>query len=83
MDSLTFYVPKILHHGLRASRYFSWRTDSIAIQSDTHRSFQLNFEETHKRLAEEIREVYKTTVPGVTSSEQQKKVDQLYVLILS
>ncbi|KAK2628908.1 hypothetical protein QTJ16_002011 [Diplocarpon rosae] len=71
------HVPKILHHGLRSSRFYVSSSDSISISCDTARNQTSNAEETHTRLYEEIIQIYKRRVPGVTSPEQKKKVEQL------
>ncbi|TVY24654.1 hypothetical protein LHYA1_G006882 [Lachnellula hyalina] len=76
-DTLTRYVPKVLHEELRGSRYFARRSNTISIQCATHRNKTKNTSETHKRLFEELSRLYKKTVPGTTDPEQKKKVDDL------
>jgi len=75
-DLLT-HVPKVLHQGLKDSRYYVASSQSIKIQCDTHRGQTENEAETHKRLGEEISKVYAQRVPGVTNPETKKRVEQL------
>lgn len=77
MKTLQAHVPKALHPGLRGSNYYVMSSDSIRIDSDIYRSQSENKEETHQRLNEMIRSVYRSIVPGVTSEKQKMKVDVL------
>lgn len=77
MSSLRLYVPKILVPELRSSSYYVASSDSISIQCDTHRDQSSNMEETHARLYEEVQRIFKHRVPGETSAEQRKKVEEL------
>jgi peptidyl-tRNA hydrolase ICT1 len=77
MASLKSHVPKILHPELRGSRYYVSSSDSILIQSDAQRSQSDNKDDTRRKFNEELRQIYKNTVPGVTSPEQKSKVEQL------
>ncbi|PSS08971.1 hypothetical protein M430DRAFT_37115 [Amorphotheca resinae ATCC 22711] len=77
ISSLQRYVPKVLISELRSCRYYVPSSDSISIQSDTSRSQTDNTEDTHRKLMEEIKQIYKKSVPGVTSPEQKERVDQL------
>lgn len=70
-------MPKVLHSGLRSSSYYVASSDTISIKCDTHRSQTKNKEETHDRLLGEVERIYKKTVPGTTSPEQKKKVEDL------
>ncbi|TVY49247.1 hypothetical protein LOCC1_G000825 [Lachnellula occidentalis] len=76
-DALTRYVPKVLHEGLRGSRYFARKSNAMSIQCDSHRSKHKNTRETHERLFQELTRLYKERVPGTTDPEQKKKVDEL------
>ncbi len=79
VDSLKRHIPRALQPEIRSSRYYVSSSDTISIQCDVHRSQSDNKDETHRRLYEEIRQIYKSVVPGVTSAEQKKKVENLYV----
>jgi peptidyl-tRNA hydrolase ICT1 len=52
-------------------------SDSITIQCDSSRSQPENTEETHRKLAEEIKRIYKKRVPGITTPEQKARIEQL------
>lgn len=77
MKSLESLVPKVIHRGLLRSSYYVASSHSILIQCDSNRSQTDNKEETHGRLYEEIKRIYKASVPGITSAEQKKRVEQL------
>jgi len=75
--SLERHVPSVILSELQNSSYFVSSSKSISIQCDSHRSQSDNEAETHTRLHNEIKRIYKAKVPGVTSPEQAKKVEQL------
>ena len=77
VDSVKLHVPRFLYQKLRSSRYYVSSSDSFSIQCGVHRNRSENKDETHRRLNEEIRQIYKSTVPGVTSPEQKQKVEHL------
>ncbi|KAI9052401.1 hypothetical protein LZ554_003749 [Drepanopeziza brunnea f. sp. 'monogermtubi'] len=77
LHALQLHVPKVLHQGLRSSRFYVPSSDSISIHCDTARNQTSNEEETHARLYEEITQIYKKRVPGITPPEQKRKVEQL------
>lgn len=77
MSALEYHIPKILVPELRSCRYYVKSSDSIQIQCDAHRNRTENKNETHLRLNDEIKRIYSKRVPGVTSSEQQAKVEKL------
>ena len=77
MASLKIHIPKILYSELRASRYYVSSSNSILIHSDKTRSQSDNRDDTYRKLNDEIRQLYKKRVPGVTSPEQKSKVEQL------
>ncbi|TVY86745.1 Peptidyl tRNA hydrolase 4 [Lachnellula willkommii] len=76
-DTLTRYVPKVLHEGLRNSRYYARRSNAMSIQCDSQRSKHKNTRETWKRLSDEITRVYKERVPGAPDPEQKRRVEEL------
>jgi hypothetical protein len=71
------HVPKVLHQGLRDSRYYVHSSDSIKMQCDSSRSQSDNRAENHQKLFDEITRIYKQRVPGITPPEQMKKIEQL------
>ena len=77
MDSLQKYIPQILIPALRDSRFYARKSDCIHISSDSQREQNRNKEDCHRKLFEEVKEIYSNIIPGVTSSEQKDKVDKL------
>lgn len=77
MKDLDAILPPIISRGLRRGTHYVKNTDSIQIQCDSHRNRTDNQEETHRRLNEEISLLYKVSVPGKTSIEQQQRVKHL------
>jgi peptidyl-tRNA hydrolase ICT1 len=77
MSALEKHVPKLLVSELQSCRYYVKSSDSIQIQCDAHRNRKQNRDETLIRLNDEIKKIYDKRVPGVTSAEQQAKVDKL------
>ncbi|ESZ95454.1 hypothetical protein SBOR_4195 [Sclerotinia borealis F-4128] len=77
MKTLEGLLPSIISKGLRRGTHFVKSTEVIQIQCDSSRKRTENQEETHRRFQEEIKQIYKTTVPGKTSIEQQQRVKNL------
>lgn len=77
MKKLDAILPLIISKGLRRGTYYVKNTDAIQIQCDSSRNRTDNKEETHRRLNEEIKRIYRTTVPGKASVEQQQRVKHL------
>lgn len=77
LQSLLPYLPKVLHREIQNSRYYVASSNSLRIDSDTHRNQTKNKEDTHERLFEEIKKLYAKTVPGVTAPETRKKIEAL------
>ncbi|TGO14749.1 hypothetical protein BTUL_0049g00590 [Botrytis tulipae] len=77
MKKLDAILPLIISKGLRRGTYYVKNTDAIQIQCDSSRNRTDNKEETHRRLNEEIKRIYRTTVPGKASIEQQQRVKHL------
>jgi len=71
------YVPKALHTDIRNSRYYVASSNSLIIQCDTNRSQAENENETHGRLFDEIKQIYKKRIPGITTPETKKRIEQL------
>lgn len=77
ISALKKHVPKLLISELLSCRYYVKSSDAIQIQCDAHRNRTQNKDETLIRLNDEIKKIYRETVPGITSAEQQAKVDKL------
>jgi peptidyl-tRNA hydrolase ICT1 len=70
-------LPKLMHPGLRESKYYSKRHDCLSIQAQTQRSRSANADENHQKLFEELEELYRKTVPGESSPDKAKKYEAL------
>jgi peptidyl-tRNA hydrolase ICT1 len=79
VTQLMSILPKMLHSGLRASKYYAERNDCISLQAQTSRSRTANAEENHQKLFEEIQRLYDERVPSETSPEKRQKYAQLCV----
>ncbi len=62
---------------MRASRFCNVREDSLALQAQTERSRTANLAENRIKLANELRRIYKETIPGETSKETVEKHEVL------
>ena len=78
-SALATHMPKALHQSLKTSRYYVSSSDSISIQCDSHRGQTENEEENYRRLHDEISQIYKRSIPGVTSQEKKQKHEELWV----
>lgn len=76
-SALATHMPKALHQSLKNSRYYVSSSDSISIQCDSHRGQTENEEENYRRLHDEISQIYKRSVPGVTTQEKKQKHEAL------
>jgi peptidyl-tRNA hydrolase ICT1 len=70
-------LPKLLHTGIRESKYYSRRNDCLTIQAQTQRSRSANADENRQKLFEELEDLYRRTVPGETRPEKAKKYEAL------
>lgn len=70
-------VPPILHPGLRQSRYFTSKSQSLVITSEESRNQHDNQEKCKVKLHDLIREVGRESVPGETSVETRQRVQRL------
>ncbi|KAL2176649.1 uncharacterized protein P884DRAFT_31763 [Thermothelomyces heterothallicus CBS 202.75] len=77
VPQLLGFLPKLLHAGVRESKYYSRRSDCLTIQAQTHRSRSANADENRRKLFEELQELYRKTVPGESSPETAKKYEAL------
>ncbi len=72
----------MLHAGIRESKYYSQRNDSLSIQAQTQRSRSANTDENHQKMFDELMDLYRRTVPGETSPEKAKKHEALLVVFV-
>lgn len=77
VPQLLSFLPKLLHAGIRESKYYSKRSDCITIQAQTQRSRSANADENRQKLFEELQSLYGRTVPGESSNEKAKKYEAL------
>jgi peptidyl-tRNA hydrolase ICT1 len=66
-------LPKLLHAGVRESKYYSRRSDCLTIQAETQRSRNANTDENREKLFKELEQLYRKTVPGESSPDKAKK----------
>ncbi|KAF4822230.1 hypothetical protein CGCTS75_v010850 [Colletotrichum tropicale] len=66
-------LPKLLHRGIRESKYYTARSDSLTFQAQEHRQRTANSDENQQKLINEVQRIYRETVPGETSNEKKKK----------
>jgi peptidyl-tRNA hydrolase ICT1 len=77
VPQLLSILPKLLHAGIRESKYYSRRNDCLTIQAQTQRSRSANADENRQKLFEELEDLYRRTVPGETRPEKAKKYEVL------
>lgn len=77
MDSITPYVPKVLHSRLRESRFYVASSDSLQMSAQTSRSQRENKDECHEKLHELLRDLSKKFIPGETLEVQKQKIERL------
>ena len=73
LNSLLPSLPKLLHASLRASKYYTSRTDSLSFQAQESRSRADNADDNRAKLTEEVLRVYEALVPGETRPDKAKK----------
>lgn len=77
VSKLFAVLPKIMHSGIRSSKYYSQRNDSLMFQAQTQRSRTANADENRQKLFDELRSLYDRTVPGETSVDKTRKYEAL------
>ena len=70
-------IPKLLHTGIKGSRYYAANSESLVIQSDDNRNRMDNVQECYKKLHAMIVAAAKATVRGETSPEKAERVKNL------
>lgn len=70
-------VPKVMHQSLLSSRYHAAKSNGIVIQADDSRKQNDNVNACFRKLHELIMQAGRDTVPGETTPEQSKRVEQL------
>lgn len=66
-------LPKALHSGVRGSRYYVQRSNSISISSQDERSRDMNMATNRQKLWQEIQRIYTETVPGEADEASKEK----------
>jgi peptidyl-tRNA hydrolase ICT1 len=79
LDALLKLVPSALHSEIRSSRYTAPRSNAIIIQADNNRKQTDNAHSCYVRLHQMIIEAGRNAVPGETTPEQAKHVQDLCV----
>ncbi|KAK4611994.1 hypothetical protein CLAFUW4_12665 [Fulvia fulva] len=75
--SLLNILPKVLHSSILTSRYHAAKSNDLVIQSDDSRKQNDNVTGCFRKLHELIVQAGRDAVPGETSVEQTKRVEQL------
>ena len=68
-----------MHSEIRSSRYLAERSSNLIIQADDSRKQNDNAHSCYVRLHQLIVEAGRKAIPGETSTEQAKRVKNLYV----
>lgn len=76
-SSLLPRIPKLLHQSIVNSRYHAAKSNEIVIQADDSRKQNDNVNACFRKLNELIQQAGRDNVPGETSQEQIKRVEQL------
>ena len=77
LERLLPLVPALLHHGIRSSRYFIEKTNSLLIEADNNRKQMANKDACYTKLFQLVADIGKQTIPGETSEEQKGRVKKL------
>ncbi|EEY17477.1 conserved hypothetical protein [Verticillium alfalfae VaMs.102] len=62
---------------IRASKYYTSRSDSLSFQAQTHRHRDANTDENLEKLVEEVQRIYRESVPGETTPGKRKKHEEV------
>lgn len=77
IPSLLQRIPKPLHQSIVTSRYHAAKSNDIVIQADDSRKQTDNVNACFRKLHELIVHAGRDSIPGETSQEQVKRVEQL------
>ncbi|CZT20175.1 related to peptidyl-tRNA hydrolase domain protein [Ramularia collo-cygni] len=77
ISALLQRVPKVMHPPLMSSRYYAAKSSDIVIQADASRKQNDNVNACFRKLHDLIVQAGRETVPGETTPEQRKRVEQL------
>ncbi|KAK3941349.1 hypothetical protein QBC46DRAFT_382980 [Diplogelasinospora grovesii] len=77
VSKLLAILPRMLHPGIRSSKYYAKGSDCITIQAQDHRSRTANTKENHLKLFNELQRLYEETVPNETSPDKKHKYEAL------
>ncbi|KAH6686874.1 peptidyl-tRNA hydrolase domain-containing protein [Plectosphaerella plurivora] len=73
VGELLAILPRLMHPGIRTSKYYTARSNALTFQDQTHRSRTSNTDENVEKLFEEVDRIYQEAVPAETSPEKAKK----------
>lgn len=77
LNALLDHIPTALHSAIRSSRYVADRSGALIVQADDSRKQSDNAHSCYARLYQMIVEAGRNAVPGETSAEQAKRVQDL------
>jgi peptidyl-tRNA hydrolase ICT1 len=77
IHSLLPLLPKLLHPHILNSRYHAARSNDVVIQADDARKQNENVNSCFRRLHELVVDAGRAAVPGETSQDTVKRVEQL------
>ncbi|KAF2481793.1 peptidyl-tRNA hydrolase domain-containing protein [Neohortaea acidophila] len=75
--SLLSLLPQLLHQNILSSRYHASKSGDVVIQADDSRKQTDNVNACFRKLHDLIVQAGRDAVPGETSAEQSKRVEQL------
>ena len=78
VQELLSVMPSFLHGSVRASKYYTARTDALTFQAQTHRSRTANVDENRRKLMDEVTRMYQEKTPAETSAEKKSKYQEVY-----
>lgn len=66
-------LPKPLHSGVRASKYYTANNDSLTFHAQSQRSRTANTDDNRSKFVDEVTRIYRENVPAETSEDKKKK----------
>ena len=79
LEPLLPLLPNLLHPGIRSSRYYASKSNSMVIQCDEHRKQSDNVNGCYARLHHVISDIATNAIPGETTDAQRGRVKNLYL----
>ncbi|KAL5596744.1 hypothetical protein BROUX41_006565 [Berkeleyomyces rouxiae] len=71
-------VPRLLRASLRASKYYTERSDSLSFAAQTSRQRASNADENRAKLFGELMRMYEAVVPGESDPSKEQKYEKIY-----